>query len=72
MSKTEVPDQAKTAPGPSKSPMAELLALLEQVEFVIAVTAPMTLQQEEVWPELRRRAREARAAVRTSLTNENT
>lgn len=38
-----------------------LLALLEQVEFVLAVTTPMTAQQEEVWPELRQRAKAARA-----------
>lgn len=51
-------------PEPLQAPMAELLALLEQVEFVLAATTPMTPQQVEVWPELRQRAREARAAVR--------
>jgi hypothetical protein len=50
-----------TAPS---EPLAQLLALLEQVEFVLAVTSPATSQQVEIWPELRARAKDARAAVR--------
>jgi len=47
-----------------KPPMPQLLALLEQVEFVLAITSPATSQQVEIWPELRQRAKDARAAVR--------
>jgi hypothetical protein len=38
-----------------------------QVEFVLAATAPAIAQQLEVWPELRQRAKEARAAVKETL-----
>ena len=56
----------KTAEPPAV-PLSQLLALLEQVEFVLAATAPATAQQIEVWPELRQRAKEARAAVKATL-----
>lgn len=56
-------------PDPAHAPTAELLALLEQVEFVLAVTTPMTPQQVEVWPELRQRAKAARAAVKLAASN---
>lgn len=51
-----------------QAPMPELLALLEQVEFVLAVTTPLTPQQVEVWPELRQRAKVARAAVKLAAS----
>jgi len=44
-----------------------LIALLNQVDFVLAVTGPMTEQQKEVWPELRRRADVARESIYASL-----
>lgn len=55
-----------SAPKITNPPMTQLLALLEQVEYVLGSTAPANPQQVNLWEDLRKRAKDARAAVKSS------